>query len=528
MGAVAFVLLIVCVNVANLLLTQTAKRRHELGVKLAIGARRIQIVRQLFVESAILALAGGAAALLVALWGLDLLRSLAPAAAWETVDFARLSLNTPVLLFNFGAAALVGVAIGVLPALKTPEGQLETVLKESSRSVASRVGARGVLVSVQVALALVLLAGAGLMLESLARLRSAPLGFETEGLLTANIELARQAYAEDEAIDFLDQAARQLAGLPGVEHASVGNCLPLAGHCDRVRMDIQGEVRGPDEPGHAVWINMTDGEYFQTLGIPLLAGRSFVASDRIEAQRVAIVNEAAARAYWPNENPIGARIQLSVGWDDWAEVIGVVGDTRISSVATESRPGVYLPYAQMFYRSNFLVVATDGDPLAYVDPLRRVVGELDASLPVWDVQTMRERVAGAVAPTRFSTLLLALAATLATALAAIGVFGVMAFNVAGRTREFGMRMALGATAADVMKLVVRQGMQFTLAGLAAGVVAALILTRALTSQLYQVRPSDPFTLGIVSVLLALIALAAAYLPARRAATIDPVEALRDE
>ncbi|NIR44381.1 MAG: ABC transporter permease [Gemmatimonadetes bacterium] len=528
MGAVAFVLLIVCVNVANLLLTQTAKRRRELGVKLAIGARRVQIIRQLFIESTTLALLGGAAAVLVALWGLDLLRSLAPTAAWQAVEFSELSLNAPVLVFNFAVAALVGVVIGVLPALRTPERELDAVLKESSRSLASRVGARGVLVSVQVGLALVLLAGAGLMLESLARLRSTPLGFETEGLLTVNVELARQAYPEDEAIRFLDQAARRLSDLPGVERATVGNCLPLAGHCDRVRMEIQGEARGPDEPGHEVWTNMIDGEYFRTLGIPLQAGRTFQPTDRIEAPRVAIINEAAARAYWPDENPIGARIQLSVGWDDWAEVVGVVGDTRISSVAAESRPGVYLPYAQWFYRSNYLVVSTAGDPLAYVDAVRQVVRDLDPNLPIWDVQTMRERVAGAIAPTRFSTTLLALAAGLATLLAAVGVFGVMAFNVAGRTREFGMRMALGATAPDVVRLVVRQGMRFTLAGLAGGLVTALILTRFLTTQLYQVRPTDPLTLGTVSVVLGLVALTAAYLPARRAATIDPVEALREE
>jgi putative ABC transport system permease protein len=528
MGAVVFVLLIVCVNLTNLLLTQTAKRRRELGVRLALGARRSQIARQLVIESTVLALLGGGGGILVAVWGLALLGALAPAAAWEGIHLTGLSLNTPALIFNFAVAAATGLAIGAAPALRASEHSLARLLRDGDRSVASRVGPRGLLVTVQVALALILLTGAGLMLESLARLRSAPLGFDPDGLLTVNIELPTQAYSDAETVRFLDEAAQRMAALPGARAATVGNCLPLAGHCDRVRMAIQGEVRPPDAPGHEVWINMVDGDYFRSLGIPLRAGRSFESADRPDAPRVAIVSEAAARAYWPGRDPIGARIQLSVGWEDWAEVIGVVGDTPTSSLKGASQPGVYLPYAQFIYSSNYLVLATNGDPLLQVGAVRDAVAQIDPDLPLWDVQTMGERIAGSLAPTRFSAVLLGLAAGLATLLAAIGVFAVMAFNVAGRSREIGMRIALGATSVGVMRLVISQAMRFALTGLGAGLVAALLLTRTLSSQLYEVHPGDPRTFAVVATLLALVTLVAAYLPARRAARIDPVDALRDE
>jgi putative ABC transport system permease protein len=282
------------------------------------------------------------------------------------------------------------------------------------------------------------------------------------------------------------------------------------------------------EPPLAVQMNMVDGAYFETLGIPMLAGRTFRESDRVDAPRVALISTTAAREYWGADDPVGARIKLSVGWDDWAEVIGVVGDVIATSVHEPAPPLVYLPYAQQLYSTHYLVLRASGDPLQLAGPLRAAVRELDANLPLWDIQTMEERVAAVIQPTAFSAALLSLAATLALLLAAVGVFAVVAFSVASRTREFGVRMALGAQANNVVAQVVRGALNYTGSGLALGLLGSLLLTRVLQSQLHGVAPTDPLTFGLTTLLLLLVACAAAYLPARRATGIDPMEALRYE
>ncbi|MDP3909414.1 MAG: ABC transporter permease [Gemmatimonadales bacterium] len=528
MGAVAFVLLIVCVNVANVLLTQAARRRRELSVRVALGAGPAAIARVMLTESVVLGLLGGAAGLLVATWVLDLIRAIAPQLPAGVADPASASLGARVLLFNFAVAAVAGLLVGVLPTLKVARTGPLAAIKEDDARGSGRGRARGVLIAGEVALALVLLTGAGLMLRSLGHLRDIDPGFRPAGLLTANVTLPRQAYGSAESVAFLEAAQQRLAALPGVDASAAAYCLPVSGGCDNVGMTIREQVTDADAPPPPVAMNMIDGGYFRTMGIPLLRGRTFAPSDRADAPRVAILSRAAAARYWPDGDPLGARIRLTVGWDDDAEVVGIVGDVRMDALDAAPPPLVYLPYAQQIYNANYLIVRTDGNPLQLTEGVRRVVHDLDAGLPLWDVQTMPERIGTSVADTRFTTILLTLAAAIATFLAALGVFGVMAFTVAGRTRELGVRMALGARRVDVMRLVLRQGMRATVAGLAVGLVGAFLLTRVLASQLRGVSATDPVTFAAGAVVMVLAALGAAWLPARRATRIAPMEALRYE
>lgn len=527
MGAAAFVLLIVCVNVANLLLTQTTRRRRDLAVRMALGAGPGGIARAVLTESVALGLLGGVAGLLVATWLLGLLQGIAPPAPAGTADPASATLGWPALAFNFGLAALAGIVAGALPAIRARRIGAHAVLKEAdSRAGGSR--GRGALIAAEVALALVLLTGAGLMLRTFVHLRTVDPGFQSHGLLTATVDLPRQAYPESDVVPFLDAARERLAALPGVTAASVANCLPLAGGCDNVGMRIEGRVAETDAPPDPVTMNMVDAGFFRTMGIPLLAGRSFGSADRAGNPRVAVVTRAAAERYWSGEDPVGARIQLTVGWDDYAEVVGVVDDVRQYGLDEPAPATVYLPYAQWSYRSNHLVVRTDGPPLALAGALRRAVREVDPGLPVWDVGTMDERLGASIAETRFTTTLLTLAAAIAALLAALGVFAVTAFSVAGRTREFGVRMALGARHGDVIRLVLGQAMRWAVVGLGMGTLGALWLTRLLESQLHGVAPTDPATFAAGLALMTVAALAATYVPARRATRVDPMEALREE
>lgn len=528
MGAAAFVLLIVCVNVANLLLTQTTRRRRELAVRVALGAGPGGITRSLLAESVTLGLLGGLGGLLVATWLLGLLQVVVPAAPVGVADPASASLGLPVLLFNFGVGALAGLAAGLLPALRAGRTGAHAVLKEDDQRAGAR-SIRGGLIAAEVALALVLLTGAGLMLRTFAHLRSVDPGFQASGLLTATVDLPRQVYAEAEVVPFLEAVRERLAALPGVNAAAIANCLPLGGGCDNVGMLIRGTAaEAADVPPDPVTMNMVDAGYFRTMAIPLLSGQGFDAADRRGTPRVAIVTRAAAERYWPSTDPIGARIQLTVGWDDYAEVIGVVDDVRQYGLDEPASPMVYVPYTQWSYRSNNLIIRTDERPLALAAALRRAVADVDPALPVWGVETMEERIGSSLADTRFTTILLTLAAAIAALLAALGVFGVTAFSVAARTREFGVRMALGARGADVVALVLRQSMRWTAAGLAAGVAGAVLLTRLLESQLHGVSPTDPAAFAAGIALMTLAALGAVYLPARRATRVDPVEALRNQ
>lgn len=530
LGAVLCVLLIACVNVANLLLARGAARTREIGVRVALGVGRARLARQLLVESLVLAAMGGAAAVVLAAWGLGVLTALRPPALAGTVDLAAARLSGPVLIFNFGVALCAGLAFGLAPAWASLRADARTLLT-GRRDASGRIGPRGGLVAIQIALAVVLLVGASLLVRSLMSLQQTPLGFTPDGVLTAYVNVPRQAYSGQEASRLFTETVSRLRELPGVRRAAVANCLPVSGGCDNVQLEIEGEVGGAEQRGRYVSMNMVDSPYFAAMGIPLVAGRAFTALDDSTAPRVAILNEAAARHYWPGRDPIGERIQLSVGWgaeDDWAEVVGVVGDVKRGALHAPAGPTVYLSYIQYSYRSNYLVVQTDGDPGAIAGSVRRVIGQVDPGLPLWDVRTMRERVATATAADRFSTALLSVFGVMALALAAVGVYGVISFSVARRTREIGVRVAMGAREADVLRMVLRQGLGVTLVGVAVGGAIALLAARLLRGQLRGISAADPLAFAAAVVLLVGVGAFASLLPARRAARIDPMEALRQE
>ncbi|HEX9580281.1 MAG TPA: ABC transporter permease [Gemmatimonadales bacterium] len=529
LGVVGFVLLIACANVANLQLARGARRTREIGVRIAMGVSRGRLVRHLVTESLVLGVLGGAGALAIAVWGVELVASLRPPALAGTVDIGSLHLSGPVLGFNFAVALAATALFGALPALVAARSDPRTLLATSIESRHRR-GPLGALVAIEVALAVVLLIGASLLTRSFARLQSTPLGFDPRGLVSAYVNVPRQAYDSARTAQLFSEATRRLAAVPGVRHAAAANCLPLAGGCDHPRMHIRNRAEGP-QAGYEVWMNMVTPSYFATLGIPLVGARTFTETDHARAPRVAIVTHAAAQQYWPGQNPVGERIQLTVGWgpeDDWAEVVGVVGDVPLARPDEPATPGVYLSFPQYFYLSNYLIAQTDGDPGAAVAALRNVLADLDPNLSLWDVQTMTDRTARATASERFSTVLLGVFGLLALALGAVGIYGVLSFSVAGRTRELGVRMAVGARSGDVLLLVVRDGLRYAIIGMAAGLVAAFFLVRLLRDQLYAVSPTDPLAFGAAVAVLGLAVVAACYVPAQRAARVDPMVALRSE
>jgi putative ABC transport system permease protein len=536
LAAVGFVLLIACVNVANLLLARGVRRSRELGLRVALGASRGRLLRHLLSEAAALGALGGGAAVLIAWGGLSLVRGLRPAAlaAPGTLESIRISL--PVLAFNFTAALLAVLAFGAVPAIAATRSDPRAMLSGAGAD-RRRSGPRGVLVAGEVALAAVLLIGAGLLIRSLGHLQRAPLGFRPAHVFTAWVNVPRGGFTEEEATNLFTEATRRLAGRSGVERAAVANCLPAAaspgaaaGGCDHVRMRLRDEPASPGQEGHEVWLNMVSAGYFDALGIPIVEGRGVRETDRAGAPRVAVVTQAAADRYWPGRDPVGQRIQLSV-WDPeegWAEVVGVVGDVVGESLREPSRPGVYLAYPQFSYRSNYLVARSAGDPHAVAGSVRAVLRELDPDLPLWDIRTMDERVSQVTARDQFSTALLGVFGALALLLAAVGIYGVTSFSVAGRTREMGLRMAIGARTRDVMTLVLRESLRFSLIGLAAGLLLAVALSRLLRSQLYEVSALDPTTFVVAAVVLVGVAVLACMAPARRATRVDPMEALRHE
>ena len=526
LGAVLMVLLIACANIASLHLARARRRRRELGIRVALGAGRGRLARQLFAESAVLALGGGFIGVLLSAWGLDLLNALRPQALAMVGGPGGARLSVAVLAFAALASMGAAVLFGLLPAWSASRTDPLTLLRADLAS-SDRLRLRGALVTAEVALAVVLLAGAGLLIRTVVALSRAPLGFEPRQVVTALVNPPTRAYTDESGRRLFRDATERLATLPGVQSAGAGYCLPVAGGCDQVVMTIAGEPAAGD---HEVWLNMVDERYLATLGIPVVAGRGILASDRPGAPDIALVSEAAARRYWPGKNPMGERIRLGVGWpegDGWAEVVGVVRDVKFDgNLRTGAAPGVYLAMPQFTYLANHLVVKTAGDPGGAVADLRAVVRGLDPQLPLWDAAPMTRHVAAAAAAERFSMVLLGAFGLLALALAAVGVYGVISYSVAGRTRELGVRMALGAHPRSVLGLVFRQGFGFVGRGLVGGAFAALAATRVLGSQLYDVAPFDPPTLVAVLGVIGAVSATAIWLPARRATRIAPMEALR--
>jgi putative ABC transport system permease protein len=536
--AVGLVLLIACVNIANLLLAKSVSRRKEIAIRLALGATRGRLVRQLLTESIFLAVFGGVMGLLIALWGIEFLTAFKPSADTgntsyiQMLDFSRAMIDSQVLAFTLLLSIMTGILFGLLPAIQASRPDVNEALKDGARTGSgkhSRLGhfsRRNILVVTEIALALVLLVGAGLMIKSFARLQAIRTGFDPGNLMTMRVELPK--YKDEAAVAFNEQLLARVASLPGVEAATVASSTPLSNNSAKTVMKIKG--RDTEGAMNVVGVHSIGPDYFKALRIPLMRGRAFIETDRGKAPRVAIINETAARKFWPDEDPVGKQLWVGVGWEEkeFGEVVGVVSDVKYGKVEEMFEPEIYLPYLQPTEPASFLIVRTANKPEQIVSALRKEIIALDKNAPVYDVMTMQQRSSEATSRTRFSALVLGIFAALALILSAVGIYGLMAYAVSGRTREIGIRMALGANRRKVMSLVMRDAIRLTIAGLALGLAGAFAATRVLASQLYAVETTDTATFIVVSALLASVALAASYVPARRATKVDPCVALRYE
>jgi len=523
LGAVALVLLIACANVANLLLARASARQRELAVRSALGAHAWRIVRQLLTESLLLALLGALGGLLLAYGSLDALTRLI---AINLPRAQEVSLDLRVLGFTLLVSLVTGLAFGLAPAYQSARLNLNDTLKEGGRGLLAnaRNRLRGGLVVAEVALALMLLVGAGLLLKSFIRLSNVPLGFNPQNVLTMQITLPEQKYPDAARRSaFFEQALERIEALPGVEAAGLTWTLPVAGGPPSTGFKIEGRKSAP-EGGDADFDYCTP-HFFRALGVPLLKGRSFDARDTAASPRVVIVNEALVRAYFPNEEPLGQRLQIEK--ESW-EIVGVVGDWRSRGLTEKVNPRYYLPQPFSRFNNGSLIVRTASAPLALAESVRKAILTVDAVQPVANVRTLEDVIATSVAQRRLTLRLIGLFAAIALLLAAIGLYGVMVYVVTLRTNEIGIRLALGAQTRDVLKLVLRQGMTLVGIGLFIGLVGALSLSRLIANELHEVSAVDPTTYALIALLLAVVALLACYLPARRATKVDPLIALRHE
>jgi putative ABC transport system permease protein len=527
-AAVAFVLLIACANVANLLLARAASRQKELALRAALGAGRVRLVRQMLTESVLLSLMGGVLGVLLAFWGIQFLIGFGPD---NIPRLNEISIDLRVLGFTFGISLLCGVLFGLIPALQASRPDLNDALKEGSRgSTGGRSGMfRNVFVIAEVSLALVLLIGAGLMIRSFMRLQSVETGFNPENVLTMRLQLPKKNYPEPhQIVNFFKQAQDRIAALPGVQAVGAISYLPLTGGLasrDAFKIAGQPAPLPGQEPG--VEVRVITPTYFRAMGIPLLKGRLLDERD-VKESRVLLINETMARRYFPGVDPVGK--QMEVFWDGSGpdEIVGVVGDIRESTLNKEPEPAIYWSHAREPYSGMALVVRTSGDASRFATAVQKEIRALDPDQPVSDVRTMKEVIAKSIARPRFNTLLLTIFAGVALVLASVGLYGVMNYSATQRTHEVGIRMALGATRTDIMRLVVGNGMLLTLIGIGIGVAASLLLTRVMASLLFGVTATDVPTFLGVSAVLSAVALIANYIPARRATRVDPVIALRYE
>jgi predicted permease len=533
LGAVCFLLLIACANVANLQLARAASRRREIALRMALGAGVGRVVRQLLTEGLLLALAGGAAGLLLALWGTRLLVQMAPAGLLPSV--AEVGVDWHVLAFALAASVAIGLLFGTAPAWQARKTDVNSSLKESAgKGATARGRLRSALVVAEVALSLVLLVGAGLLVRTFVNLLGVTPGFDPKGVLTFQIDLNGERYnTSEKGVAFYREALERISRLPGVESAALTNKLPL---------DWQFNLpvffpEKPDEP-QSVQFRMVSPDYFRVMRIGVKQGRTFNDADNLSAPAVAVVNEAFARKYCEGQDPLARQLRVGRTVDVSArQVVGVVGDIKQHGLDLPAPPMVYVPIGQVpdklmaavrsFTSINF-VVRTRGEPLSLSQEVRREISSMDASLPVSHVSSMEEIAARSIASQRFNMMLLGLFAALGLLLAAVGIYGVMSYTVAQSTREIGIRMALGAQRAGVLRLVTGQGMRLTLTGMAVGIAASLALTRLMSSLLYGVSATDPATFVLYSLILAAVALAACLIPARRATKVDPMVALRYE
>jgi putative ABC transport system permease protein len=529
LAAVGFVLLIACANVANLLLARAAGRMRELTIRVALGAAKWRIARQLLTESVILGLLGGAAGVLLGSWGVGFLVKSGPR---ELPRLDEVSIDGRVLAFTAAIALLTGLLFGLAPIMQVAAGNLHDLLKQGARGAAGslrRHRTRNTLVIVEVALSLVLLVAAGLLLRSFASLEKVDPGFRAQNVLTFGVSLPPARYrTQQQTSGFFHALLDRVATLPGVSAAGAVNPLPFSGSNWSGSFHIEGLTVPAGGTGPHADQRVVSPGYFKAMGIPLLRGRLVADSDREGAPLAVVVDEALAQEYFKNQDPIGRHLRGGEG-GAWATVIGIVGHVQHNALDSQLRKAtLYWTYLQKPAQSIQVVVRTAGDPMALVNGMQREVSSLDKDLPIFDVKTMDQRVAASLANRRFAAWLLTAFSFIAMLLAAVGLYGVMAQTVLQRSREIGVRMALGAQSADVLRMILRQGAVLIAGGLVAGTVAALGLTSLMKSLLFAVKPTDPLTFAAVAALLSIVALAAAYLPARRATRLDPVTALRDE
>ncbi len=532
LGAVGFVLLIACANVANLLLARAAARESEMAVRAALGAGRGRLVRQLLTECVILSLAGGGVGLLLGVWGVAFLTSLKPQGI-PRLD--AVTVDASVIMFTLAIAVVTGLVFGLVPALHATRAAMSGSLKQGGRgAVTSRGGARvrASLVIVEMAMAVMLLAGAGLLMRSFVRLQSVDPGFNPAQTLSFELSLPDARYEDDaRQIAFFDQVLPRLRTLRGVRGADAVSALPLSGTNFNISFEVAGRPPVPPALQPAMQVRVATPGYFDGLGIPLKRGRGFTEDDRPGTPPVVVLTESAAQRYFPNEEPLGKTIRL--GWGRGpgkpkagGEVVGIVGDVKDAGLNEPHAPQIYLPYRQWPMQSMTVVMKTTTPPELLVAAVRQEIRAIDPNLPVSNIGSLEKIIAESISQPRFYMLLLGIFAAVALLLAAIGIFGVLSYAVSQRTREIGIRMALGAPGRTVVRLILRQAMMLVLSGVAAGTIAALLLSQTMTKMLFSVTPTDPVTFGGVAAVLVGVALVASYLPARRATRVDPIVALR--
>nr|MBA2502036.1 ABC transporter permease [Pyrinomonadaceae bacterium] len=531
LGAVGFVLLIACANVANLLLARASARRKEIALRTALGAGRRRIIRQLLTESLLLACLGGAFGLVLSLFLTDLLVAISPA---DVPRLDEIGLDARVLGFTVGVVFLVGLLFGLAPALQASKTDLNDALKEGGRSSTEGRGrnrVRGLLVISEIALSLLLLIGAGLLIKSFVLLRDVNPGFDAANVLTMRIGLPAARYAETkQKANFFRELTERVNALPGVEAAGATVSLPLGGSNFSVGRSFvrEGRALATENSLDSDYFVLTP-DYFRTMRIPVKTGRLFTNQDTVETPPVVVINETLARRVFPGEDPIGKRLTV---WRDEKfarEIIGIVGDVKSSRLDAETNSQIYVPYAQdATWGGLSLAVRTKGEPETLAAGVRDAVRAIDKNLPAYDIKTMDTVLSASVANNRLVVLLFGVFAMFALLLASIGIYGVIAYSVAQRTHEIGIRIALGAQTSDVLRLVVGQGMRLVVVGVGLGLIGAFVVTRLLVSLLYSVSATDPLVYAGVAVLLTIIALLACYIPARRATKVDPMVALRYE
>jgi putative ABC transport system permease protein len=526
LGAVAFVLLIACANVANLLFARSNARQKEIAIRTALGAGRSRIIRQLLTESVLLGIAGGILGVLLAVWGLDLLLAVGENSIPRVKE---IRLDGWVLGFSLLISIATGLIFGLVPALQASRPDLNDALKEGSRGASGSLRSnrtRSVFVIAEVAICLVLLIGAGLMMKSFSRLLNVSPGFNPENVLSVNVALSGSRYRDGASVSgFYKQTLERLSALPGVQSASIVTALPMAGSFGSRYFGIEGRPPQPPGQGFNANTNLATPGYFATMHIPLLEGRDFEEGDVRGTPDVVVINQEAVRRYWPDESPIGQRITFE---NRTRTVIGVVGDVKQSGLDIETRPEMFSPYYQVTVPFGTVLVRTKGDPAAMTSTVRGAMQEIDRDLPLYGIKTVNDVISDSVAPRRLNMLLLGIFAGLALVLAAVGLYGVISYSVSQRTREIGIRVALGASHKSVLRLVVGEGMVLASAGVVIGVTASFFLTKFMTTLLFGVSPTDPITFVAISVLLIGVSIVASVIPARKAMRVDPMVALRYE